>query len=130
MHIKILVALALAPTLWLIPNEVVIENPQCGQSVKEQVQCAFPETPIMLEIARCESQFRQFKDGNVLRGELNADDVGVFQINEHYHLEASKKMGLDIHTTKGNIDYAKYLYQHQGTTPWNWSKNCWNNEHP
>lgn len=80
----------------------------------------------MVDIASCESHFRQLnKDGNILRGEQNPLDVGAFQINEHYHLEAAKKMGLDIETLEGNIKYARYLYDTQGTKPWNWSRACW-----
>lgn len=81
---------------------------------------------IMSSVARCESGYRQYNaDGTVLRGKVNPDDVGVFQINEHYHLADSQKMGVDIHTTEGNIKYAKHLYDTQGTRPWNWSKGCW-----
>lgn len=80
----------------------------------------------MMDIARCESQYRQYdKDGNVLRGKANPDDVGIFQVNEHYHLADSKARGDDIYTTDGNIDYAAHLLETQGTKPWNWSKGCW-----
>ena len=80
----------------------------------------------LYKVAKCESGLRQFNsDGSVLRGRQNSQDVGILQINERYHLEASRKMGYDIHTTKGNIDYGLYLYKHQGLTPWNWSKECW-----
>lgn len=82
--------------------------------------------PIMQKIAWCESGHRQFdENGEVLRGRQNPQDVGLFQINEYYHLEDSKKLGYDIYTIEGNIAYALYLYQQQGTTPWNWSRECW-----
>jgi len=95
--------------------------------VKTAVEREFGVDNIMVQIANCESVgFRQFdKDGNVLRGKQNPQDVGVFQINEHYHLESSKKLGLDIYTLAGNIAYARYLYDTQGVQPWNWSRPCW-----
>jgi len=88
----------------------------------------FADTPILVEIARCESTFRQFdKDGKVIRGRVNSADVGVMQINEKYHLETAIKLGIDIHTVDGNIAYAKYLYSKYGAQPWSASSPCWGN---
>ena len=86
-----------------------------------------PEVPpILAKIAQCESQGRQFNDdGTVHRGVQNHQDVGKYQINEKYHLKASQALGMDIYTLAGNTQYALYLYRHEGTTPWNWSKWCW-----
>ena len=90
-----------------------------------------------MHIADCESgngtpeSARQFNDdGTVLRGVANRQDAGYFQINEHYHLKAAKKLGYDIYTEEGNISYALYLYQREGTTPWLASKACWGNASP
>jgi len=79
----------------------------------------------LVQIARCESNYVQFVGTQVLRGRVNPKDVGLLQINEFYHLEESKKLGIDIYTTEGNIAYGKYLYDHQGTQPWSASKPCW-----
>lgn len=80
----------------------------------------------MVDIARCESTFRQFdKNGNVLRGVANRYDVGVMQINEYFHLEKSKKLGYDIYSIEGNMAYARYLYEREGARPWLASSNCW-----
>jgi hypothetical protein len=81
-------------------------------------------------ILSCESggggKPKQFNsDGTVLRGRVNRSDVGAAQINEYYHLQASKRLGYDIYTLEGNIAYAKYLYDTQGTQPWSASKPCW-----
>ena len=77
-------------------------------------------------IAKCESDFRQYtSDGEVMRGEKNPDDVGIFQINEKYHLEGSQALGFDIHKTNDNIDYAMWLMKKEGNRHWNWSKPCW-----
>lgn len=81
-----------------------------------------------LEIARCESHLRQFdKNGEILRGVQNPADVGVFQINEFYHLEKSKTLGYDIYTTRGNIEYAMWLMTKEGVRPWKYSHACWSN---
>lgn len=60
-----------------------------------------------------------------MRGEVNSKDVGVMQINEYFHLEDSKKLGFDIHTLKGNMAYARHLYEEKGLQPWISSKPCW-----
>ncbi len=80
----------------------------------------------MAEISFCESRFRQYaKDGSSLRGIVNSDDVGLFQINEFYHLERAKKLGYDIHTVEGNMGYARLLFEDQGPSPWSSSSPCW-----
>jgi hypothetical protein len=95
-------------------------------SVEQYVKAYFADAPIMAQVSRCESQYRQFtKDGALLRGRVVKEDVGVMQINETYHLETSRKLGYDIHTLDGNLAYGRYLYEKQGTQPWNSSKPCW-----
>lgn len=97
-------------------------------TIQDMVINEFGSTSPMINIARCESNHRHYNpDGSVLRGKVNSDDVGVFQINEYYHLETSKKLGIDIHTPEGNIKYARFLYNSNGTRDWNWSKSCWGN---
>ena len=78
----------------------------------------------MLALARCESTFRQFKDGEVLRGLINPLDVGLYQINEGYHLADAIRLGYDIHTLEGNTAYANWLVKRQGYKPWNSSNHC------
>lgn len=96
------------------------------QAVYDYVRSYFRDIPALIEVARCESSFRQFDDnGNVMRGKAVAADVGVMQINEIYHLEASRNLGIDIYTLKGNTEYARYLYEHQGLRPWGASSKCW-----
>lgn len=95
-------------------------------TTEEVVTKYFSDLPIMVDIARCESRFRQVdKNGKVLRGEVNANDVGVMQINEMYHLEKSKKLGMDIYTLEGNMEYGRYLYEKEGARPWLASSKCW-----
>lgn len=85
------------------------------------------EVPLILQkIAWCESRNKQFNaDGSVHKGQINPQDIGKYQINEHYHLADSQALGMDIYTLAGNTSYALYLYKTQGTIPWNWSKPCW-----
>ncbi len=111
--------------LALVPrNTPVLSKSQA--EVKQKVKEYFADTPLLSEIASCESRFNQFgKDGSIYRGEINPADVGVMQINEYYHLQTSKKLGLDIHTLEGNMAYARYLYEREGSVPWNSSSYCW-----
>lgn len=104
-------------------SQAAVENPM---TLKDYVKAYFAETPILAEIARCESSFRQVdKAGNLLRGEVNKSDVGLMQVNEHYHGEKALDLGFDLTTVNGNLAYAKYLYDKEGTKPWNASKKCW-----
>lgn len=100
--------------------EVAVEK-----TIKELVEDEFGVGHVMVEIARCESQYRQFNEGEVLRGKVNPKDVGIFQINEGYHLSIATKMDIDIETAEGNIAYARHLFETKGTAPWVWSKPCW-----
>ncbi len=98
-------------------------------TLEKYVREYFKETPVLAEIARCESTFRQVdKAGQVLRGVANDSDVGLMQVNEYYHGKKASELGFDLDTVNGNLDYAKYLYEKEGTKPWNASKKCWGNK--
>ena len=100
-------------------------------AAEEYIKTEYADTPILIAIAQCESNFRQFNpDGTVVRGNVNSHDVGVMQINETYWLGKSKSLGDDIYTIEGNAAYAKYLYDNQGTDPWNSSSKCWSQPSP
>lgn len=88
-------------------------------SVEEKILEAFPDVPIMIEVARCESQLDPLAD----RGNLNVD-VGLFQINQ-VHLERLEKLGLDRRDIDDNITFAKMLYEESGLNAWYMSKPCW-----
>ena len=104
-------------------NLVVAQN---VQTTEEIVKDYFADAPIMVEIARCESTFRQTNSkGEVLRGIANSRDVGVMQINERYHGKTAEKMDVDIYSIDGNLEYARHLYEKQGTKPWKASEKCW-----
>ena len=80
----------------------------------------------MVQIARCESAFRQtLPDGTVLRGTKDPADTGVMQINARYHGDTAKDLGLDLNDLYDNMEYARDLYERQGTQPWKASAPCW-----
>ncbi len=86
----------------------------------------FADTPILVEIARCESTLRHYHDnGKVVQGIVDKRDTGVMQINTYYHGETAEKLGLDLQSLDGNVAYAKYLYGKYGSKPWSASKPCW-----
>jgi hypothetical protein len=97
-----------------------------NKELESKVKTFFKDDPILAEIARCESSFRQYDaNGDVLRGKVNKGDVGVMQINEYYHADKAGQLGLDLETPEGNMAYAKYLYEHEGGQPWKASSDCW-----
>ncbi|MDO8518237.1 MAG: hypothetical protein Q7S26_03035 [bacterium] len=119
-------ALALSAAFNTQATEPALQTAPQAQTLKEYVVEYFADQPIMVDIAQCESHFRQFnKNGAVYRGTKNNQDVGVMQINEHYHLDTAKKMGIDIYTIPGNVAYARYLFEKEGTVPWASSEACW-----
>ncbi len=77
-------------------------------STESFVRKYFSDIPIMIQIAKCESEFRQLDpNGDIHRGRENNLDVGVMQINEHYHLDISIEKNYDIYTIEGNTSYAR-----------------------
>lgn len=87
--------------------------------------------PELEKICACESgngtpgSARQFyEDGTLVTGKIDPDDRGICQVNLRYHGETAKNMGLDLDTEYGNITYANWLYEKQGSRPWRWSQKC------
>ena len=95
-------------------------------ATEQYVRNAFKDTPVLIQVARCESQFRQTDSkGNILHGTVDPRDIGVMQINEHYQGQAAQALGFDLDTLAGNVAFAKALYAKSGTEPWTASKKCW-----
>lgn len=127
---NISLAPAITPEIVKVAETLPAEDKKAAiqkvMTVEEYVRNYFSDIPIMVEVARCESRFRQHdKNGQTLRGEQNKLDFGVMQINEYYHGEDSKKLGLDIETLEGNTAYARFLYEKYGVQPWSSSSKCW-----
>lgn len=99
------------------------------QEIVEMIKKVFPDEPLMLKIAECESVgLRHYVKGEVLRGEAVKEDRGLFQINETYWLKKSLELEIDIYDLDGNIKMARHIYDTQGLSAWSASfKNCWKN---
>jgi len=72
-------------------------------------------------IIGCESEFK----ANAFH--VNKDhsvDYGYWQINTFYHIKTAKKLGLDIFTPQGNLEYGFYLLSQAGVAPWSASNTC------
>jgi hypothetical protein len=109
------------------PVEVVVEEVQTLSNTEAIVRNYFKDTPVLIEIARCESTFRhKLDDGSVLRGRVDQADTGVRQINKRYHLSSATAMDLNLEDIYHNMAYARHLYETQGTQPWSSSAQCWN----
>lgn len=95
--------------------------------VKKHIKDYFKDTPVMIAIAECESTFRQYdpETGEPLPNGQGSSAIGVFQIMASYHADPASEMGWDIRDFNGNVRYAEYLYETQGTKPWEASQKCW-----
>lgn len=98
--------------------------------IQHAVEQQFPDAPIMLQVANCESRLRQFNsDGSVVHGTVHYADSGVFQINKSVHGPTAKKLGINLDTMEGNVQFARHLYEQEGTQPWASSRGCWGKYH-
>jgi hypothetical protein len=96
------------------------------KNVERFINDYFADIPVLAEIAKCESRYRQFNsEGNILKGKKNSYDRGVMQINVLYHANTAEKLGLDVHDLDDNVAYARYLYEREGARPWMSSSACW-----
>ena len=118
----LLVVLGLATT--------VSAAPQTIEYVKE------PETivelhPALKRVCACESVGNPDREpvhsinGEVIRGKINPQDIGICQINLYYHEAAAMSQGLNLFIEEDNITYANGLYEREGLRPWNPSRHCW-----
>jgi len=91
------------------------------EHIAEEILEVFPEAPIMLAVAKCESGFKPLAD----RDNRNVD-VGLFQINQ-VHLDRLNELGLDRRDLQDNLTYARMLYDERGLGHWYMSEHCWSN---
>ncbi|MBM3272395.1 hypothetical protein FJY94_03935 [Candidatus Kaiserbacteria bacterium] len=100
-------------------------NPNDG--LEQKVRAYFEDIPVMIEVARCESEFRHYHtDGTVRKNMQGSSATGVLQIMASIHRKTAANLGFDIDTPEGNMQYARHLYEKNGTWPWLASKYCWN----
>lgn len=119
------------------PEKVLLE-PVAKSPVKiKQDTSTVPQ--VLFDISWCESRDDQAKrgynyryknvtaeDGTVTKVKyLWSTDIGRWQINDFYHLERAKSLGLDLYTEQDNLAYAILLYNENGTQDWNPSRECW-----
>lgn len=108
---------------------------------RDRVLAYYVDIPILANIAAAESQFHHWNK-EVNRGTFVLDstntckgvttnqntngttDIGVMQINSSHRAWADS-LGYDLCTLEGNMAFARVLYQKEGTTPWNASKERW-----
>lgn len=85
-------------------------------------------------VCACESSYegspwgrpRHFDpDGSIRMSDLGTNDVGLCQINVNFHGRTAQRLGHDIYTRSGNIQFANWLYAERGYAPWSASKACW-----
>lgn len=130
MH-ELLTALALALTAL---SGTLAEPVTYGEIREVETPAIATLHPELVPICTCESgqgtgkpQHFNIQTGEVLRGVVNPQDIGMCQINLKYHQAAAERMGLDVFKEEDNIAYANWLFEQEGSTPWNWSKPCWGN---
>ena len=112
-----------------INKEISIDNRFLTEKqieLKKEATDYFKDYPILVKIAGCESQFRQYdSNGDTIKGKVNKGDLGLMQINKYYHEDKANELGFDLDTVEGNMAYAKYLYEKEGEKPWLSSSKCW-----
>ena len=86
-------------------------------TIKEKVQVAFADVPMMMQVVQGESGFRQFnKKGKPLMS--TTSDVGVMQLNI-VHWKEARKLGLDIfNNVDDNIKMGRIVFERQGLKAW------------
>ncbi len=86
-------------------------------TIKEKVARVFHDDPRMIDVIKCESNFRQFDSkGKTLRSPTS--DIGVVQLNQ-VHWARAKKLGLDIwNSVDDNLKMGRIVYDEQGIEAW------------
>lgn len=112
--------------LWMDMSGVSMEATTVYADKEVFVEATRDFPPALQAICNAESGGKQFKaDGHVTRGHINPSDIGICQINEPYWNDKARDLGFDIFTEEGNKKMAIWLFEHQGTEPWNSSKAAW-----
>ena len=78
---------------------------------------------LVKKIVNCESKGKQIARGHLA---VVGVDIGVFQLNSHFHEVKAKEKGFDIYDEDDNIAYGLWLMKKEGTMPWKSSRLCWN----
>ena len=107
--------------------KTVQHGPWIDPEGKRALEERFGPNHPLVEVARCESGYKQFKeDGTVLTNpDPNSSASGIFQILAITHGPTAKNLGMDILTPEGNMDFAEHLYSKNGLSDWKESEFCW-----
>lgn len=88
------------------------------------------DTNLAREIIRCESRFDENarNDNYDKKGIYWSSDWGYWQINDYWHVEDAKKLGLDvINNWEDNLEYGFIILKRDGAMAhWSASAHCWN----
>lgn len=98
-------------------NGSVMERIAPVGDVERQIRAAFPDAPIMVDVAKAESQFQLHADNP------RSTAYSVFQILEptFYSYGCKGERGI----LEVEIACARKIYDKSGTTPWDASKSVW-----
>lgn len=109
------------------PTKIVTNQSWIDPEGKEVVEERFGKNHPLVQVARCESGYRQYNDdGSLLENPSPKSSAsGIFQILRITHGPTAESMGMDITTPEGNMDYAEYLYNKNGLSDWSESRSCW-----
>lgn len=124
MHTKLQNILSSAGVLLLVvalytpmqPAQAQVANPNAG--VEAKVREYFADIPVMIDIAKCETSFRQYTASGETLKDPTGSYIGLFQIDEQAHFIAAWGQNFNLYTLEGNMGYARYLYGKIGTRPW------------
>jgi len=111
--LKILIGLYL-----LVIPQVILAQTDPNAAIEASVRFYFADIPVMADIAKCETNFRQYNPDGSPMYDATGTYIGVFQIAKSIHTTAAKSLGLDLATIDGNMMYARHLYESSGTAPW------------
>lgn len=89
--------------------------------------------PELVPICSCESSYsgtwrdmpRQYENGRVITNYGGGADVGMCQINVDAHGAEASELGFDLYSPEGNIGFANWLFEREGSAPWYKSEPCW-----
>lgn len=111
------------------PQKVVKKKvvPTYSKPQKKALETKFGSEHPLLAVADCESGMRQYNnDGTLLVNPApNSSASGIFQILTITHGPEARRLGLDLTTPEGNMEFAEHLYERNGLRDWNESKSCW-----
>ena len=82
---------------------------------------------LLERISLCESGGKQFNENGDPIKNPSSSAIGKYQIMFSIHKARAQELGLDvINSEEDNEAFAVVLFNEQGTTPWEASRECWN----